>query len=129
MSGESNGVITMDKICLQGLTFYAKHGVYAEEKLHEQPFRVDLELSLDTREAAAHDDLALSVDYAKLYGQVRELVEHRSFALLETLAEQLAELALSAERVQAVRVRVEKSRASYRGQQFAAAVVIERRRE
>lgn len=117
-----------DKICLKGLRFEATHGVYEEEKQCKQPFNVNIEMSVDTRAAAASDDLALSVDYSQVYQRVRQLVEQQSFNLLETLASRIADTVLTEVCVQQVRVEVEKCRASCGEQHFTSAVVIERGR-
>ena len=118
----------MDKICLKDLRFYACHGVYAEEKMHQQLFTVHLELGVDTRPAAASDNIAASVDYAQVYLSVKRAVEKNSFDLLETLADHIAAVLLKDRRVQNVRVEVEKNLAAAEGQYFCASVAIERGR-
>jgi dihydroneopterin aldolase len=118
----------MDKICLKDLRFYACHGVYAEEKKQQQLFTVHIELGLDTRPAAAADDIALSVDYGQVYVAVKQAVEENCFNLLETLAEHIAALLLKDGRVQNARVEVEKNHAAYEGQSFCASVAVERGR-
>jgi|GEM_PF-725399 len=115
----------MDKICLKGLYFEACHGVYEEEKQQKQPFRVSIELYVDTREAARTDDLAFSVDYNLLYQKVRELMEQHSFNLLETLATRIAAAALEDDKVQKVSVEVEKISAACEDRHFTSSAVVE----
>ncbi|MBQ2698332.1 MAG: dihydroneopterin aldolase, partial [Firmicutes bacterium] len=68
-------------------------------------------------------------NYAELYDRVRSLVEDTTVDLIETLAEQIAELVLSYPQVQKVQVALEKSQAApLKGMPFRAAVVIERER-
>ena len=116
----------VDKICLKGLRFYARHGLYAEEKMRQQLFTVHVALDVDTAPAAATDDIANSVDYGQVYMHVKQIVEENCFNLLETLAERIASTLLQDERVQHVRVEVEKNHACYEGQFFSASVSIER---
>ena len=54
----------MDRIFIRGLEFDTIVGVLPEERVTPQPLRVDLELDVDTRQAARSKDLADTVDYA-----------------------------------------------------------------
>ena len=56
--------LTTDRISLIGLRVFGRHGVLDHERRDGQEFVVDAVLWLDTRAAAATDDLALTVDYA-----------------------------------------------------------------
>jgi dihydroneopterin aldolase len=100
-----------DRIELRGLRVVGVHGVLAEERSRAQPFAVDLDVWLDTRAAAAADDLAQTVDYAALAATAAEVVATRSFALLEALADAVAGAVLDHdERVGAVAATVTKIR-------------------
>lgn len=117
----------LDRIELRQLKFMACHGVYPEEKQYPQPFMLDITLYLPLAEAAHSGNLEKTVNYAELYDKVRHLVEDTSVDLIETLAEQVAELALSYAPVRKVQVALEKSQATpLAGTPFRAAVVIER---
>ncbi len=100
-----------DRICLTGLRFQGRHGVYAEERERGQPFVVDLELMLSLHDAGRTDDLSRTADYGAVALLVREIVEGESVALIETLAERIAAAVLAATPAQAVRVRVHKPEA------------------
>ncbi|MCL1816810.1 MAG: dihydroneopterin aldolase [Clostridiales bacterium] len=119
----------MDKICLNGLRFYACHGVYTEEKKRKQLFTANIVLYIDSRLASATDDIENSVDYGQVYMQVKNVIEENSFNLLETLAENIATQLLKNKLVQKVCVEVEKNHALFEGQFFNAAVIIERGRD
>lgn len=67
-------------------------GVYGAERNRTQPLTVKLELFLDTRGVAS---LSGTVDYARLAGEVRFLLECCRFKLLETAAEALARYILA----------------------------------
>jgi len=79
-----------DLLRLCGLTFYGYHGVSAAEKETGRVFEVDCELELDLAEAGQSDRLGDTVDYSKVYQVIRETVEGKAFALMETLAGELA---------------------------------------
>lgn len=99
----------MDTIELTGLTFYGYHGAFAEEQRLGQRFVVAVRLGLDLAEAGQTDDLTRTVDYGKVVERVRTIVEGPPFRLIEALAETIAAALLAEyERIQEVRVRVEK---------------------
>jgi 7,8-dihydroneopterin aldolase/epimerase/oxygenase len=79
-----------DRIVLQNMAFMGRHGWYEHEQRTPQRFEVDLELSLDLAPAAQDDELDRTVDYGRVFETVREIVEARSFKLLEKLADTIA---------------------------------------
>ena len=56
----------LDRVALRGLRVRGRHGVLAEETALGQVFVVDVVLHLDTRAAAAGDDLTRTVHYGEL---------------------------------------------------------------
>ena len=84
-----------DRITLSGLRVRGFHGVLPEERRDGQEFVVDAVLSLDTRTAAASDDLNDTVDYGVLAADLAEVVAGEPFDLIETLADRLAAVCLS----------------------------------
>ena len=117
-----------DRISLRGLRFSGRHGVTAEERASPQPIEVDLALHLDLSRAAASDELADTVDYASVFGVARQVVEERSFHLLEALAAAIADEVLAAHGVDEVEVRVRKPKAALPGAFEAVEVELSRRR-
>jgi dihydroneopterin aldolase len=97
-----------DRIVLSGMRFEGRHGVGEDERSYPQPIEVDLEVHLDLEPAGRSDDLAQTVDYGPLIERCREVVEDRSFRLLEAIAETIAAATLADARVDAVVVRVRK---------------------
>ncbi|GIX45795.1 MAG: dihydroneopterin aldolase [Candidatus Tectimicrobiota bacterium] len=97
----------------------------AEQALGQR-FEVDVELGLDLRPAAQHDDLARTINYAEVYDTVKRLVEGERFALLEALAEAIAVQVGRRFAPQRVRVCVRKPHAPIAGILDHVAVEIER---
>jgi dihydroneopterin aldolase len=100
-----------DTVRLVGLRGRGRHGVLAHETALGQEFVVDVTLHLDTRAAAAGDDLEATVDYGDLAVRVMAVVTGEPVRLIETLAQRIADVALKPERVEAVEVSVHKPQA------------------
>ena len=113
----------MDRILLQGMQFYAYHGVNPEEKGSGQRFQVDLEAELDLEEAGRADDLNQTVNYAHLYRTVKEVMDGGPRNLLESLAQEIAALSLARFPIQAVRVKVAKASPPIKGSIMSGAAV------
>jgi 7,8-dihydroneopterin aldolase/epimerase/oxygenase len=95
-------------IRLEGLSVFGHHGARPYEKEAGQRLEVDLELNpLDDR-AETSDKLADAVDYDMLYRTVREVVEDKSFHLLEALAATVATTILERHSIRRVKVRIAK---------------------
>lgn len=100
-----------DRIQLTGLRVRGRHGVYDAERRDGQDFLVDATLWLDSRPAAASDDVADTVDYGMLAERIAVVVGGEPVNLIETLAARLAELCMADERVFAAEVTVHKPQA------------------
>ncbi len=98
----------MATIHLAGLSIFGHHGARPYEKEAGQRLEVDLELESRTDLAETSDKLADAVDYDVLYRTVREVVEGKSFHLLEALAATVAAEILGRFPVRRVRVRIAK---------------------
>ena len=97
-----------DRIVLTGLRVRGHHGVLPVEREQGQDFLVDVVLHLDTRAAAASDDVADTVHYGELAERLAEVVAGEPVDLLETLAQRLADVCLSYELVERAEVTVHK---------------------
>jgi 7,8-dihydroneopterin aldolase/epimerase/oxygenase len=104
-------VIRVDRVALRGLKARGYHGVFPHEREEGQTFVVDLTLGLDTRPAAADDDLTKTVHYGIVAEEVVGIVEGEPVNLIETLAERIARACLGHEGVQEVEVSVHKPNA------------------
>lgn len=99
----------MDKIYINNLEFIGFHGVFPEEKKLGQKFLVSLELTVDTREAGKTGDLTKSVHYGLVAQDVEKIFLEKSIDLIETCAENIAEMVLKKyELVREVKVTVKK---------------------
>ena len=67
-----------DRITLSGLRGRGLHGVYPRERLEGQTFVVDAVLELDTRAAAAGDDLARTADYGSIAEKLVGVIDRKS---------------------------------------------------
>jgi 7,8-dihydroneopterin aldolase/epimerase/oxygenase len=118
-----------DEITLTGLRVFGRHGVYDEERRVGQDFVIDVTLHLDTRRAAATDDVADTVHYGELAEQLAAIVAGEPVDLLETLAARIADHVLTLPLVDRVRVTVHKPDAPIPLTFADVAVTIERARE
>jgi dihydroneopterin aldolase len=100
--------MSTDQIAVRGVRAFGYHGVLPEEREQGQLFLVDAVLSVDTRSAAASDDLENTVDYAGLAQRLVSIVEGDPVNLIETLAQRLADACLKEAHVAAVEVTVHK---------------------
>lgn len=98
----------MDKVFVQGLEVLTTIGAYDWEKGIRQKLRFDLEMGYDNRPAAQGDDLSKALDYATLSQKVTQHAEQNHVELVETMAEQIAQLILAEFPVQSVKVRLTK---------------------
>jgi dihydroneopterin aldolase len=83
-------------------------GVPDEERALPQELLVSVKLSVTTPFHAMADDLARTLDYAALAGEIQRLAAARPRRLIETLAADVAALGLESAGVAAVEVTVEK---------------------
>ena len=97
-----------DRITLSGLRGRGMHGVYPRERLEGQTFVVDAVLELDTRAAAAGDDLSRTADYGSIAERLVAVIEGEPVNLIETLAARLAGICLADPVVHAVEITVHK---------------------
>jgi dihydroneopterin aldolase len=118
-----------DRITLLGMRFMGRHGVSSDERAEPQPIDVDLVVRLDLSTPATSDELADTVNYATLFELARQVVEERSFHLLEALAGAIADAVLAAHPVDDVEVRVRKPKAPLPGAFETVEIRIRRKRD
>ena len=77
------------KISLQGMEFFAYHGLHAEESTQGNTFLVDVEVETDFTKAAISDEISGTFDYEQIYDLVEQemripskLLEHVAARIL-----------------------------------------------
>ncbi|MCA0155849.1 dihydroneopterin aldolase [Tsukamurella sp. M9C] len=115
-----------DRIELTGLRVRGNHGVFEHERRDGQEFVIDLVLWVDSRPAAASDDLNDTVDYGALAQRAHDIVAGEPRNLIETVAAEIADDIAADEKVYAVEVTVHKPSAPI-PLSFADVAVVARR--
>ena len=82
-----------DSLILRDLELRLHIGVTEEERKEQQRVLLTVEMAVDTRAAAKADDMASSIDYAMVAGELKTL-EKTERKTVERLAEEAAELVL-----------------------------------
>ena len=100
-----------DRIELRGLAVRGNHGVFEHERRDGQDFIIDITLWIDLAAAAASDDINDTYDYGVLAQRAADIVAGPARDLIETVAAEIAEDAMTDERVYAVEVVVHKPQA------------------
>ena len=118
-----------DELAVLGIECFGHHGVFEFEKREGQTFVIDLTLGLDTSAAAGSDDLRDTVNYGSLVASVKAAVEKDPVDLIETLAQRIADVCLTDDRVQWARVCVHKPDAPIDATFSDVVLTITRKRE
>ena len=96
-----------DRIHITGIRGFGHHGVFSEERRDGQEFIVDVDLVVP-RGSGASDSLENTVDYGDIAVRVHNVITGESVALIETLAQQIADSCLQVPGVESVTVVVHK---------------------
>ncbi len=115
----------MDRILIKDLFLRCIIGVNDLERREKQDVLVNVIMWADLAKATETDDVGMTVDYKTVNKAIVKLVEGSSYFLVETLAENIAQLCLKDARVAKVEVSVEKPGAL----RFARSVGVEIMRE
>jgi len=120
----SNPTPQRDSILLEGMIFYAYHGVRPEERTLGQRVVVDLRAELDLSAAGRSDSLSDTISYTDLYEAVKAILEgEKTYNLLEAVAAAIAKRVLASFPVSAVWVRATKPSPPIRGATLTEATV------
>ncbi|CFR21788.1 bifunctional dihydroneopterin aldolase/7,8-dihydroneopterin epimerase [Yersinia kristensenii] len=114
----------MDIVFIEELSVITTIGVYDWEQTIQQKLVFDIEMGWDNRKAAASDDVNDCLSYADISDAVIKHVESQRFALVERVAEEIAELLLQQFKSPWVRIKVSKPGAVAQARNVG--VVIER---
>ena len=72
-------------ILLENMRFFARHGVYEEERINGGHFAVDLKLKINADAAILSDDVSDTINYADVFDLIAKEMQQPS-RLLEHLA-------------------------------------------
>lgn len=96
------------RIFINNLILQARIGVYPFEQEQHQRLQVNISVGVIEEKGVGVDDLARTVSYEDIANQVKAIVSHTHFHLVETLAETIVETILEDKRVYVARVMLEK---------------------
>jgi dihydroneopterin aldolase len=99
-----------DEIIIQGLKATAIIGILDWERETKQNLIFDIKIECDVSKAIQTEDVAFTLDYAKVSADVIDYVQNSNFQLIETLSEKVAELILSDLRVESVDIKLDKGK-------------------
>ena len=114
----------MDIVFIEQLSVITTIGVYDWEQTIEQNLVFDIEMGWDNRKSAKSDDVNDCLSYADISETVIGHVEGQRFALVERVAEEVADLLLSKFNSPWVRIKLSKPGAVARAANVG--VIIER---
>ena len=114
----------MDIVFIEQLSVITTIGVYDWEQTIKQKRELDIEMAWDNRKSATSDDVADYLRYADIAETIVNHVEGGRFALVERVAEEVAELLLTRFNSPWVRIKLSKPGAVARAANVG--VIIER---
>ena len=85
----------MDIVFIEKLEVFTTIGVYDWEKEIIQRLVFDLKMAHDNRPSALTDDITKALDYSAVSKLVTDFAQGNIFELVETMAEQVAELLMT----------------------------------
>lgn len=98
----------MDIVYIRDLKIETVIGIFDWERAIKQKVSLDIEMATDIRKAAASDKIEDALDYKGVAKRIIGFVEESHFQLVETMAEQIAQIILSEFSVPWLRLRVSK---------------------
>ena len=98
----------MDKIKLSELKVETIIGIWEWEQRNPQTISIDLEMSTDISAAAKSDSIQDALDYKAISKRIKQYSKDNHFQLIETLAENLAQIILEEFKVEWVKLSVSK---------------------
>jgi len=103
-----NRQVMMDIVFIEQLSIITTIGVYDWEQTIEQKLMFDIEMAWDNRPAGKSDDVADCLSYADVSEAIINHVQGGKFALVERVAEDVAELLLTRFNTPWVKIKISK---------------------
>jgi len=104
----ADGVHKIRHVFIRDMVIDCSIGIYTHEKEHEQRVRINLDLAVGEGDHQINDDIRNVISYEDMAKGVEAIIATGHINLVETLAENIAEMCLQDKRVFSARVRVEK---------------------
>jgi len=101
-------MLKYDRIKITDLHLRAIIGINPDERKNLQDVLINVVLYVDSRPAAASDDISDSANYRTITKEIIKLVESSKFYLIEKLASEIATICLESQQVETVSVNVQK---------------------
>jgi FolB domain-containing protein len=121
MGAGISGSQAMDRIVIKDLLVRCIVGVNEDERHEKQDVIINISLTTDLRKPGSTDNFADALDYRDMKKKIVDMVQDSNFFLIEALAEHVAQVCLSNNKVDEVMVTVEKPAAL----RFAKSVGVE----
>ena len=107
-SNQSEGAASQYRILIRDLVLDCWIGVYEDEKNAPQRVRFNIEIVAREANEPLGDDIAKVISYDDILSDIRALISRGHINLVETLAEEVAQICLSHEQAIKATVRIEK---------------------
>lgn len=114
----------MDRVYIRGLQVETVIGIYAWERRARQALVIDLEMGCNIGAAAASEDIDATLNYKSVSQRLIRFVADSQFQLVETLAQEIADLVMLEFPVRWLQLRLSKPGAV--GEASDVGVLIER---
>ena len=111
-----------DCLTISELALPATIGVHRWEQQFKQTLLLDLSLQFDNEKVAQNDSIEKAIDYDGLSQSIQEFVDQTAFALIETLAERIADQVLKDSRIWGIQLTLKKPTA-IKDAKFAAITI------
>jgi 7,8-dihydroneopterin aldolase/epimerase/oxygenase len=118
----------MGKIMLEGMEFYAYHGVYAEEQKIGGTYRVDLSIEFNFDKALTSDNISETIDYGSIYAIIEaemkktsKLIEHLASRIVNRILNEFIE-------IKSIEIKLSKLNPPVKARMNAVSVVIKKDR-
>lgn len=98
----------MDIVYIRDLRIDTIIGIYDWEREVRQTVSIDLEMASDIRKAAETDDIQYALNYKAVSKRLISYIENRNALLVETLAEEIAQIIRTEFNVPWLRLRLSK---------------------
>lgn len=99
---------SIDTLILKECRFDCYIGIFPKERKVKQTIVIDVEIAVDIRKAAKSDSIKDAIDYRDVHAVMKQRIEKNTSFLIETLAEELAQLILKNFPVKSVTLTLQK---------------------